>query len=400
LQRLLEERAIERFLQCGDPHHGFARIYCPGCRDDFLLPFSCKSRYFCPSCHQKRVLAYGDWVEENVLAPVAHRQYVFTLTRMLRPIFSRRRTLLGQLCHIVERLLIQAYTGAGVEGRPGLILFVQTFGDLVTFHPHIHVLAADGVFRTDGVFVALPAIPAKLLEQEFRGEVLKLLVAEGAIGEGLSASMLTWRHSGFSVHNGVRVGADDAAGRKQLAQYMLRAPFSLEKMIYLPETGMVMYRSHMHKSLKRNFQLMPGAQWLEMLCRHVPDRFEHLVRYVGWYSTRCRGERARKALPAAETRAPDGAEVVAARAKSAWARLIHKVYEVDPLVCAKCGTQMHVIALIDDATVIRRILEHLGRWAPRKPRRNQRAPPADAKGIDGPKPPVQEWTYHPVPDIA
>ena len=46
-------------------------------------------------------------------------------------------------------------------------------------------------------------------------------------------------------------------------------------MTYLPETGMVMYRSHMHKGLKRSFQLLPGAQWLELLCRHVPDRFEH-----------------------------------------------------------------------------------------------------------------------------
>ena len=281
LQRLIEERVIDRFLKCGDPHHGFARIYCPKCRHDYLLAFSCKARYLCPSCHQKRVLAYGDWVEENVLAPVPHRQYVFTVPRMLRPIFSRRRGLLGELCHIVERLLIAAYSGTGVEGRPGLILFVQTFGDLVTFNPHIHVLAADGLFHADGVFVALPAVPVKLLEQGFRSEVLKLLVAERAIGERLSASMLAWRHSGFSGHNGVRVRAGDAEGRKQLAQYMLRAPFSLEKMTYLPDAGMVMYRSHMHKGLKRNFQLMPGAQWLEMLCRHVPDRFEHLVRYVG-----------------------------------------------------------------------------------------------------------------------
>jgi hypothetical protein len=133
--------------------------------------------------------------------------------------------------------------------------------------------------------------------------VLKLLVAEHAIGERLSASMLAWRHSGFSVHNGVRVRARDAEGRKKLAQYMLRAPFSLEKLIYLPETGMVMYRSHMHKGLKRNFQLLPSAQWLEMLCRHIPDRFEHLVRYVGWYSTRCRGERAHKDVPAAAVQA-------------------------------------------------------------------------------------------------
>ncbi len=55
---------------------------------------------------------------------------------MLRPIFSRWRGLLGELCHIVERLLIQAYTGTAVEGRPGLILFVQTFGDLVTLKTH------------------------------------------------------------------------------------------------------------------------------------------------------------------------------------------------------------------------------------------------------------------------
>ena len=82
------------------------------------------------------------------------------------------------------------------------------------------------------------------------------------------------------------------------------------------------------------------------------------------------------------------------------ARLIHKAYEVDPLACPKCGTQMHVIALIDDATVIRRILEHLRRWAPRHARKNQRAPPADGKGIDGLELPVREWTYHPVPDIA
>src|SRR2546427_5359933 len=68
---------------------------------------------------------------------------------------------------------LPVYTGAGVEGRPGLILFVQTFGDLLTFNPHIHVLAADGVFRADGAFVVLPAIPVKLLEGGFRSEVLK-----------------------------------------------------------------------------------------------------------------------------------------------------------------------------------------------------------------------------------
>ena len=39
-------------------------------------------------------------------------------------------------------------------------------------------------------------------------------------------------------------------------------------------------KSKMHAGLKRNFQVMPGAQWLGLLCKHIPDRYEHLVRYV------------------------------------------------------------------------------------------------------------------------
>lgn len=91
LERRVEEQTIDRFIECGDPHDGFARIRCEACGHDYLLALSCKTRYFCPSCHQKRVRLYGEWVEQNVLAPAAHRQYVFTVPRLLRPLFSRDR---------------------------------------------------------------------------------------------------------------------------------------------------------------------------------------------------------------------------------------------------------------------------------------------------------------------
>jgi hypothetical protein len=32
--------------------------------------------------------------------------------------------------------------------------------------------------------------------------------------------------------------------------------------------------------------LLSGAEKLELLCRHIPDRYEHLVRYVGRYLKR------------------------------------------------------------------------------------------------------------------
>ena len=71
-----------------------------------------------------------------------------------------------------------------------------------------------------------------MLSAAFRAAVLKFLVSEHAISEELARGMLGWRHSGFSVHNQVRVAAEDAEGRKKLARYMLRAPLSLEKITY------------------------------------------------------------------------------------------------------------------------------------------------------------------------
>jgi len=342
------------------------------------------------------VLAYGEWVEANVLAPVPHRQYVFTVPRLLRPMFARRRALLGKLCNIVERLFARFCASARPGARPGIILFVQTFGDLINFNPHIHVLAADGAFDADGGFRVLPPIPCKILEPWFRKDVLALLRREGLVSAVLAEKMLAWRHTGFSAHNSVRVRASDAAGRRRLAQYMLRAPFSLEKMSYEPVSGTVIYRSRMHKTLKRNFQIMHGADWLAQLCAHIPDRFEHLVRYAGWYSNRSRGKRRRTATAPTEvaTREVDVRE--AARVRSTWARLIHKVYEVDPLECPKCKGPMRVIALIEDKAVIRKILSHLGLWTPQTVAGNGPGPPAP----DPPRLAASILTYHPVPDIA
>jgi hypothetical protein len=230
--------------------------------------------------------------------------------------------------------------------------------------------------------------------------VLEFLLKARTITAEWRSRLLGWRHcGGFSVHNRVSVEAEDPGGRRKLAGYMLRAPMSVEKMTYDAATGTVIYRSKMHAGLKRNFQVMPGAEWLELLCRHIPDRYEHLVRYVGWYSNRARGERAKAGkdqdAPSTGAAPTEPVSEFVARAKAAWARLIRKVYEADLLACPKCTAPMRIIALIDDPHVVRRILEHLGRWPPE---------PAGP----GPPAPAPEWpanaviplTYHEVPDIA
>ncbi|MBN1850573.1 MAG: hypothetical protein JW932_18535 [Deltaproteobacteria bacterium] len=45
-----------------------------------------------------------------------------------------------------------------------------------------------------------------------------------------------------------------------------------------------------------------------------------------------------------------------------WARLIQKIYEVDPLTCPKCSGAMKVISVIENEAIIKKILKHLGLW--------------------------------------
>lgn len=50
--------------------------------------------------------------------------------------------------------------------------------------------------------------------------------------------------------------------------------------------------------------------------------------------------------------------------------MIRKVYEVDPMICPKCGGTMKVIAFITDYQAVDRIIDHLKlTFIPEKPSR-------------------------------
>jgi len=71
---------VENFISCGDYTQGIARIQCtnPDCKEEFFRPFSCKGFYLCPSCSQKRSLLFSEYMHEQLLLRLPHRQFVWT----------------------------------------------------------------------------------------------------------------------------------------------------------------------------------------------------------------------------------------------------------------------------------------------------------------------------------
>lgn len=378
---------VRKFLECGDLHQGFARVRCPDCHHEYLLAFSCRGRYFCPSCHAKKVVQFATHLQENVLFPVPHRQYVFSIPKILRRYFLYDRKLLGKLsqCATSSLKIFFQTVLSRKYGIPGIALAIQSFGDYAKWHPHLHALVADGLFTESGYFYVMPKVDLRPLAELFRASVLKMLQKEGRIDDSFIKMIMAWRHnSGFSVHNEVRIQPGDSKGIENLAQYIIRNTFSLSKLSYVESTGTVIYRSKMsHGGNKKNFQTFSALEFIAAITQHIPERMSQMVRYIGWYSNRMRGDRLKseEAQRECEEKVVEESEIIIVRGFKTkkvppliWRECIKKVWEVDPLLCPHCGSLMKLVSFIYERNIIKKILDYLGLYERDKSKRN-RAPP-------------------------
>jgi hypothetical protein len=140
-------------------------------------------------------------------------------------------------------------------------------------------------------------------------------------------------------------------------------------MTYLPDESKVLYRS----KDGNNEKTFDALEWLAAMCSHVPNKGEQMVRYYGYYSNLCRGRRKKADQDRLVPCILQPKESSKGYRKN-WARLIQKIYEVDPLTCPKCHSRMAIIAFIEAEEVIEKILKHLGLW-----KLTSRPPPRMAK---------------------
>ena len=98
--------------------------------------------------------------------------------------------------------------------------------------------------------------------------------------------------------------------------------------------------------------------------RPIPDRGQHLTRFYGAYANRIRKALFKDGSENPSYRSPPQPEPHPASTatpvnRASWARLIRKVFEVDPLICPNCGAEMKLLAVIAEPKVVDRILARL-----------------------------------------
>ena len=106
------EEELRGYLECGILCFGFARALCTGCRQGFVVAFSCKGRGVCPSCNGRHMAQTAAHLADHVIPPVPVRQWVISVPKRLRCFLADRPAAVRALTKIflaeIERLLCAA----------------------------------------------------------------------------------------------------------------------------------------------------------------------------------------------------------------------------------------------------------------------------------------------------
>ncbi len=347
------------------------RVFCDGCGHDYFVAFSCRMRVACPSCSTKRSILFGEKIRELV-RPISHLHVTFTIPKILRAWFRRNRKLLKRMVQSANwAIRVYFIESLGItDGCTGGIYCVHSHGKYFNHHPHVHALVPAGIMR-EGVFHELRSISSPVIAGLFRARLLKVLLDEGIISQQMVDLLLGWNHnSGFNVHARGRIRGADMEAIENVARYMSRAALSVERVRYnRAEDTVTVYKKPFGSSPEES-RSYPVGEFMALLASHIPAPYESLVYYYGVYSSSHRGKQRRENKEDQETEfllINTGKGTAGGNPTSTWARLIRRIFEVDPLRCRKCGAEMRIIAFITDFRQTSRILEHMGEQTIRPP---------------------------------
>lgn len=172
------------------------------------------------------------WIESirnNLLLPVKHRFWTFSIPKRLRPYFMYNRKLLSLIVDAANFAITAPLTGGKVRKnfRPGIISLIQTHSDSLEWNCHLHMIVTDGIINytqmlssdresglydyrcvspngstdiTCPVFQPVGRWDGAIITEIFRWRLLKSMVKKRVISPEIADNMLSWPHSGFHVH--------------------------------------------------------------------------------------------------------------------------------------------------------------------------------------------------------
>jgi hypothetical protein len=213
-----------------------------GCGQRVYLYNSCRNRH-CPKCQAG---CRANWLEREAsyLLPVEYHHLVFTLPPSVAELARDNARLIYTLLFEAARQAVQevAADPRHLGAQVGLTAVLHTWGQTLSLHPHLHLMATGGGLSCDarGVVDAQPAwkscrpgflLPVRVLSRLFRGKFLaglsaaheqgKLLLAGGCAARACPRAWSRWLAEQRS-QDWVVYSQPPSAGAEVVLKYLAR----------------------------------------------------------------------------------------------------------------------------------------------------------------------------------
>jgi len=168
-----QKKAFNDIMNCRSQELGGHTLKCNNCGHVQHAYNSCRNRH-CPKCQYLKQVVWVDKLKARLL-PVKYFHIVFTVPSSLHKLFYANQ---GICYDLLMKSASQAILKAGENPRflgakTGCVAILHTWGQALTYHPHVHLLVPAGGFDSDMLewrqsgedFFA----PLKVLSSLFRG---------------------------------------------------------------------------------------------------------------------------------------------------------------------------------------------------------------------------------------
>jgi predicted Zn-ribbon and HTH transcriptional regulator len=174
-------KAMSAIQKCRTAELGVHNDVCDSCGVVDISYNSCRNRN-CPKCQS---LAKERWIDNQKqnLLNVRYFHVVFTVPDILRPIIFQNQAELYSLLFraVADTLQELAADKKFIGAKLGFTSLLHTWGQNLSFHPHIHCIIPAGGLNKHGAWVDSRKnffIPVKVLSRKFRGKFLHLLKSQ------------------------------------------------------------------------------------------------------------------------------------------------------------------------------------------------------------------------------
>jgi len=272
------KNALRAMKICRKNHGPLMLAQCTNkeCMKHRYIPHSCGHRS-CPHCQNHEG---WQWIENQLDKQLPTQYYLltFTIPSELRDVaWKNQRTVYSLLFQSVQNILKQfTKNDKKLQGTPGFIAVLHTHSRRLAFHPHIHVVIADGCISKDkrlwrkksGKFL----FSYRALAKVFRARFLSSLVDNNLCVPNNCPDK--WVVDCKSVGNGSKALI-------YLGKYLYKGVIQ-EKDIIKSERGMITFRYFDSKDKKYKTRKVKGEYFLWLVMQHVLPKGFRKTRSYGF----------------------------------------------------------------------------------------------------------------------